>query len=212
MNIGKLIAIEGLEGAGKSTAVSVILDVLKNHKIEAINTREPGGTAISEELRNLLKNKNYQGIMDPRTELLLMYAARVQLVEQVIKPALNRGAWVIVDRFELSTLAYQGGGRGLDEAMIKTLSSFCLEGLSPDLTIFMDIHPDLGMQRVKQRGEQDRFEKEATLFFTRVYDKYLSQVDSLATAVKVDASLPLEQVIESIKNIINQFIIAEAHG
>jgi dTMP kinase len=204
---GKLIAIEGLEGAGKSTALNVVLETLQQHNIEAITSREPGGTLISEALRSILKNPDYQGTMDARTELLLMYAARVQLVEQVIKPALNRGCWVIVDRFELSTLAYQGGGRGLDESMIRALSLFCLQGLTPDLTIFMDIHPDKGMQRVKQRGQQDRFEQENTIFFAKVYDRYLSVLDKTVGSVKIDASLALSHVMDTIKNTMNQFIV-----
>lgn len=204
---GKLIAIEGLEGAGKSTAVALVLDVLKQHNKEVIATREPGGTLLGEELRKILKNKDYQEVMDARTELLLMYASRVQLVEQVIRPALNQGVWVVVDRFELSTMAYQGGGRGLDESMISSLSSFCLQGLKPDLTLFMDIHPDKGMQRVKTRGEQDRFEKEADHFFIKVYDTYLSHINHTPNAQKIDASQTLEQVGEAVRKVMNSFVM-----
>lgn len=106
---GKLIVIEGLEGAGKSTAVNLVVELLSQKKISTITTREPGGTKIGEILRSIIKNPEYNNVLDDRSELLLLYAARIQLIEQVIKPALNAGQWVIADRFELSTLAYQGG-------------------------------------------------------------------------------------------------------
>jgi dTMP kinase len=210
--LGKFIAIEGLEGAGKSTALHTILAVLAEHQIEAISTREPGGTVIGEELRTILKNAFYQKIMDARTELLMLYAARIQLVEEIIKPALERGCWVISDRFELSTLAYQGGGRGLDAAIIKTLSHFCLQGLQPDLTLFLNLPPEMGLQRAVQRGQLDRFEKESKAFFKRVYQTYTTEAAVRPEVVSIDASLPLEDVVLLIQKTVRQFIAAEHHG
>lgn len=203
---GKLIVIEGLEGAGKSTAVNNVIEILSQHHITTITTREPGGTPIGEILRNLIKNPEYSGVLEDKTELLLLYAARIQLIEQTIKPALREGKWVIADRFELSTIAYQGGGRGLDLQMIKNLSAFCLDGFKPDLTLYLDISPETGMQRAKQRGAFDRIEQQAIEFFHRVHEAYISQVDLNPDIVSIDASLPLKDVCYAIQNAVNQFI------
>lgn len=203
---GKLIVIEGLEGAGKSTAVNNVIEILSQHHITTITTREPGGTPIGEVLRNLIKNPEYSGVLEDKTELLLLYAARIQLIEQTIKPALREGKWVIADRFELSTIAYQGGGRGLDLQMIKNLSAFCLDGFKPDLTLYLDISPETGMQRAKQRGAFDRIEQQAIEFFHRVHEAYISHVDSNPDIVSINASLPLNDVRYAIQNVLNQFI------
>ncbi|KTD06423.1 thymidylate kinase [Legionella gratiana] len=203
---GKLIVIEGLEGAGKSTAVNTLIDLLANRRIKTITTREPGGTAIGEILRNLIKNPDYRDVLDDRSELLLLYTARIQLLKQVIEPALQRGIWVIADRFELSTMAYQGGGRGLDQEMIKHLSSFSLQGLKPDLTLYLDISPEEGMQRVKSRGSLDRIEQQSIEFFHRVHESYLRHIRMNANIVSINARLPLQDVQLAIQNVINEFI------
>lgn len=203
---GKLIVIEGLEGAGKSTAVNNVIEILSQHHITTITTREPGGTPIGEVLRSLIKNPEYSDVLEDKTELLLLYAARIQLIEQTIKPALREGKWVIADRFELSTIAYQGGGRGLDLQMIKNLSAFCLEGFKPDLTLYLDISPETGMQRAKQRGVFDRIEQQAIEFFHRVHEAYISHVASNPDIVSIDANLPLDDVRYAIQNAVNQFI------
>lgn len=161
---GKLIVIEGLEGAGKSTAINTITELLTERQIKTLTTREPGGTAIGEILRALIKNPDYRDILDDRSELLLLYTARIQLFEEIIKPALRQGVWVIADRFELSTMAYQGDGRGLDQEIINQLSSFALKGFKPDLIIYLDISPEEGMKRVKSRGEFDRIEQQSIDF------------------------------------------------
>ncbi len=203
---GKLIVIEGLEGAGKSTAVSTVIDMLAQHNITTVTTREPGGTSIGEVLRDLIKNPEYSEILEDKTELLLLYAARVQLIEQVIKPALQQGKWVIADRFELSTIAYQGGGRGLDLEMIKNLSAFCLDGFKPDLTLYLDIAPETGMQRVKQRGEFDRIEQQAIAFFHRVHEAYINHTHAHPNIVTIDATLPLNDVRFAIQNTLGRFL------
>lgn len=203
---GKLIVIEGLEGAGKSTAVKTIIDLLANKQIKTITTREPGGTAIGEILRNLIKNAEYCDVLDDRSELLLLYTARIQLLKQVIQPALQQGIWVIADRFELSTMAYQGGGRGLDQDMINHLSSFALQGFKPDLTLYLDISPEEGMQRVKARGAFDRIEQQSIEFFHRVHGRYLQYVKTNSNVVSINARRPLEEVQFSIQNAMNEFI------
>ncbi|KTD54484.1 thymidylate kinase [Legionella sainthelensi] len=203
---GKLIVIEGLEGAGKSTAVNTVIDFLAERQINTITTREPGGTAIGEILRNLIKNPEYRDILDDRSELLLLYTARIQLLKQVIEPALQKGVWVIADRFELSTIAYQGGGRGLDQEMISHLSSFALQGLKPDLTLYLDISPEEGMQRVKSRGELDRIEQQSIEFFHRVRDSYLQYIKMNPYVVSINAALPLKKVQLALQKAIDEFI------
>ncbi|KTC93318.1 dTMP kinase [Legionella cincinnatiensis] len=203
---GKLIVIEGLEGAGKSTAVNTVIDLLAERQIKTITTREPGGTAIGEILRNLIKNPEYHDVLDDRSELLLLYTARIQLLKQVIEPALQKGIWVIADRFELSTMAYQGGGRGLDQEMISHLSSFALQGLKPDLTLYLDISPEEGLQRVKSRGELDRIEQQSIEFFHRVHDSYLQYIKMNPYIVSINASLPLKKVHQALQKAINEFI------
>lgn len=203
---GKLIVIEGLEGAGKSTAVKVIIDLLAQHNITTLTTREPGGTAIGELLRNIIKNPEYSDVLNDKTELLLLYAARIQLIEEVIKPALQEGYWVIADRFEWSTMAYQGGGRGIDLGVINNLSTFCLNGFKPDLILYLDITPELGMQRAKLRGSFDRIEQEAIQFFHRVYDTYAQLINAHPDIRVIDASLELEQVTQLIQHSVNQFV------
>ena len=206
MSAGKLIVIEGLEGAGKSTAVNHVIDLLSELDIKTITTREPGGTAIGEILRSIIKKPEYGDVLDDRSELLLLYTARIQLIEQVIKPALQQGYWVIADRFELSTLAYQGGGRGLDPDMIKNLSSFCLRGFKPDLTLYLDISPELGMQLAKLRGKFDRIEQQAIDFFHRVHETYIQYVKMAPDIVIIDAGRSLQDVKRAIQKAVTQFI------
>lgn len=203
---GKLIVIEGLEGAGKSTAVNLVVELLSKNNISTITTREPGGTAIGEILRSIIKNPEYNNVLADRSELLLLYAARIQLIEQIIKPALRKGLWVIADRFELSTFAYQGGGRGLDMEFIRKLSTFSLDGFKPELTLYLDINPDLGMVRAKSRGQFDRIEQEAIEFFHRVHETYHNIVKDNPEIIMIDASRSLDQVQRDIQSAIDGFL------
>lgn len=205
-NSGKLIVIEGLEGAGKSTAVATIVNLLSQAGIKTVTTREPGGTEIGEQLRTIIKNPSYKDILDNKGELLLMYTARVQLLEEIIKPALKNGVWVIADRFELSTMAYQGGGRELSQTMIKHLSEFCLNGFQPDLTLYLDLSPELGIKRAQLRGQFDRIEQQTIDFFHKVHKMYMQCIQEQPNIVKIDAALPLVDVQEHIKNAIHQFL------
>ncbi|WP_131794717.1 dTMP kinase [Fluoribacter gormanii] len=203
---GKLIVIEGLEGAGKSTAIKTVIELLEKRHIKTLTTREPGGTVIGEILRDLIKNPEYRDILDDRSELLLLYTARIQLLEEVIKPSLRQGIWVIADRFELSTMAYQGGGRGLDQELINQLSSFALRGFKPDLTLYLDIGPEEGMTRVKSRGEVDRIEQQSIDFFHRVHESYIRHVEMSSNTVTIDARHSLQEVQQAIQNVMNEFI------
>lgn len=207
---GRFIVVEGLEGAGKSTAIKTIKDYLRGLVPELILTREPGGTRVSEAIRQIIKEKIEGETLDPRGELLLLYAARVQLVEEVIRPALKRGAWVLADRFELSSFAYQGWGRGLDTKMISQLSDFCLQSLKPDLIFYLDIKPELGLLRVKNRGELDRIEEETLAFFTQIRQGYHQMIQSMQNVVSIDAGQAIETVQESILTKLKSFITNNA--
>lgn len=171
---GRFITIEGVEGVGKSTSIAHIEAILSRHDIQSVSTREPGGTPLAERIREILLDKEIDG-MSPMTELLLMFAARAQHVEELIRPSLERGVWVVCDRFTDSTYAYQGGGRGLDMALIATLESVALADFRPDLTLILDLPVAQGMARAVRRSDKDRFESEDTAFFERVRDVFLSR-------------------------------------
>ena len=185
MSKGVFITLEGTEGSGKSTQLKTIEQYLQQHNRRYIKVREPGGTPIAEEIRNLLKTPRNDDAMCDTTELLLMYAARAQLVNTVIKPAIEQGVDVICDRHDLSTVAYQGGGRGMDLSEIKAISKVVLGDFKPNLTILLDIDPIKGMQRAKARGELDRFEQSKMDFFVRVRNTYLECAKQDPNTIKV---------------------------
>ena len=203
---GKFIVVEGLEGAGKTTAIETIKHQLEPIVPNIIVTREPGGTRLGERLRALMKESDEGELIDPRAEMLVMYAARVQLIEHVIRPAIRRGDWVIADRFELSTYAYQGGGRGIKKDFIDSLSAICVQQIKPDLTIYLDIPPEIGLDRVKMRGETDRIEQESLLFFTKVRRCYQEMIYSMDNACHIDASAPVAEVQRSILKQLTHYL------
>lgn len=197
MGKGCFIVVEGLEGAGKSTVIQAIKNHLESRQLQVITTREPGGTHVGETVRHLIKEHQPDEPMHAYTELLLLYAARVQLVEQVIRPALVAGQWVLADRFELSTFAYQGGGRNIASETINTLSQIALQGFQPDLILFLDIAPKTGLERVASRGEHDRIEQESLAFFERVNQAYHHKINTLNNVAMIDASQTPECVQKS---------------
>lgn len=168
---GRFITFEGIDGAGKSTQIDVIETTLKARGLEVIRTREPGGTPLGEVIRKELLSVS----MDPATETLLFFASRAEHIAQVIKPALNRGAWVLSDRFTDATYAYQVGGRGFPAHKVEELERWTQGDLQPDRTVLFDIDPKVAAQRVAQARSMDRFEKESLDFFTRVRNAYLSR-------------------------------------
>ncbi len=172
MSKGKFITIEGSEGSGKSTNIHFIQEYLSKKNIEFISTREPGGTPVAEKIRDLLLDKANSSLCDD-AELLLMFAARSQHLNELIIPALDAGKWVLSDRFTDASFAYQGGGRGLSWDKISQLEQWVQGSLRPDATILLDIPVDIGMERVHQRGETDRFEQEQLSFFNRIREAYL---------------------------------------
>ncbi len=171
-NRGLFITVEGVEGVGKSTGIAVLQAVLEEHGIPFCLTREPGGTDIAEAIRELLLVPREETIT-ANTELLLLFAARAQHIEQKIEPALAAGTWVLCDRFTDATYAYQCGGRGISEAAVATLETLVQGELRPDVTFLLDAPVSTGMSRVRQRGELDRIEEESGVFFERVRELYL---------------------------------------
>ncbi|WLI77048.1 dTMP kinase [Kosakonia sp. H02] len=205
----KYIVIEGLEGAGKTTARDVIVETLKALGVgEMVFTREPGGTLLAEKLRSLVLDIRAVGdeVISDKAEVLMFYAARVQLVETVIKPALSRGCWVIGDRHDLSTQAYQGGGRGIDRTMLATLRDAVLGDFRPDLTLYLDVTPEVGLKRARARGELDRIEQESLDFFNRTRARYLELAAQDPTICTIDATQPLESVIAAIRQTVTAWV------
>lgn len=203
----QFIAIEGLEGAGKSTAIEFIREVLAQKKIESVFTREPGGTFLAEKIRNILITPYEEEALCPEAELLLMYATRMQHVEKLIKPTLNSGKWVVSDRFNWSSLAYQGGGRELGFDKVKQLNDLLLSSFRPDLTIYLDIDPELGLQRARSRNVLDRIEQEKITFFNRAREVFLKLVkDNSQTSVVINANDTIEQVQAQLADVFSKLI------
>ncbi|CAH0526530.1 dTMP kinase [Vibrio hippocampi] len=200
MSKAKFIVIEGLEGAGKSTAINTVLNELARLGVDdVLNTREPGGTVLAEKMRALVKEEHDGEPLQDRTELLLMYAARIQLVETVIKPALAKGTWVIGDRHDMSSQAYQGGGRQIDADVMMSLKQIALADFKPDFTLYLDIDPTLGLQRARGRGELDRIEKMDIGFFERTRRRYLELAQGDSSVAVVNAGQDIEAVQASIR-------------
>ncbi|EIW7478564.1 TPA: dTMP kinase [Vibrio parahaemolyticus] len=201
------IVVEGLEGAGKSTAIKTVLDTLKQAGIENIvNTREPGGTPLAEKMRALVKEEHEGEELKDMTELLLLYAARVQLVENVIKPALVNGQWVVGDRHDLSSQAYQGGGRQIDASLMKNLRDTTLGDFKPAFTLYMDIDPRIGLERARGRGELDRIEKMDISFFERTRERYLEIANADPSIVVINAEQSIEEVSRDIQDALNEWL------
>ncbi|NJI08468.1 MULTISPECIES: dTMP kinase [Aeromonas] len=207
--MSKFIVIEGLEGAGKSSAVRYVTDYLQRHGINRIEcTREPGGTPLAERMRAIVKEVHDERLTI-EAELLLMYASRVQLVETRIKPALADGVWVVGDRHDLSSQAYQGGGRGIDAQLIGAIKQAVLGNFKPDLTLYLDIDPALGLQRARHRGELDRIELEQLSFFERTRTRYLELAAQDDSIVVIDAAQTPEQVKAAIECALDHYLSNE---
>ncbi|MFT4928791.1 MAG: dTMP kinase [Phenylobacterium sp.] len=198
MDKARFIVIEGLEGAGKSTAIGVIKAFLQTKAIEFITTREPGGTPLAEKMRAIVKEVHDE-VLTPEAELLLMYAARVQLIDNVILTAMAQNQWVIGDRHDLSSRAYQGGGRQIDSRLIDGIREAVLKGFAPDLTLYLDIDPKIGLARAAARGELDRIEQEQLSFFQRTRARYLDIAHQDDSIVIIDASQDISGVHQQIE-------------
>lgn len=202
--------IEGLEGAGKTSAIQTVVETLKQQGITNLAfTREPGGTPLAEKLRELIKQGIEGEKVTDKAELLMLYAARVQLIENVIKPALAEGKWVIGDRHDLSSQAYQGGGRGLDKNLMRSLRDTVLGDFRPDLTLYLDLDPAIGLARARARGELDRIEKESMDFFYRTRERYQSLATEDASIMTIDASQSMDKVQADIRQTLTTWLVEQ---
>ncbi len=206
---GRLITLEGGEGAGKTTALKSIQTVLEAAGIRYLMTREPGGTPEAEAIRELLLGAEH---LEPMTELLLMFASRREHVKKVIEPALATGLWVISDRYVDASYAYQGGGRGIDRRLIEQLDQAVVGACQADLTLLLDIDPKLGMERIRHRPRTDRIENERLAFFERVWQAYQQQARQHPERFRIiDASQARSRVRGEIETILKDFVTATQH-
>lgn len=205
---GRFITLEGGEGVGKSTNLAFVAEKLTQAGLEVVTTREPGGTPLAEAIRELLLGDSEEP-MSGLTEVLLVFAARAQHLDRVIRPALARGAWVLCDRFTDATYAYQGGGRGIDESAIAALEQLVQQGLEPDLTLYLDMPPAAAEVRLGDR-HRDRIEREERAFFERVRASYLDRAAGSARFRVVDAGGSLEQVRDQLAAILDDYLAGAA--
>ncbi|CAZ88543.1 thymidylate kinase [Thiomonas arsenitoxydans] len=200
---GLFISLEGIDGAGKSTQLQTVVDVLRAANRQVMLTREPGGTEIGEKIRELLLHET----MRPATEALLMFAARQEHVLRVIEPALLGGTDVVCDRFTAATLAYQGGGKGIPTERLEALARWVHPGLCPDCIILIDVPPEVAAQRLEQTRQRDRFEQESVDFFARVRANYLQQAASSPEKWRViDGTQTPEAVQKTITGYLNKVL------
>lgn len=206
---GIFISFEGPDGSGKTTQIQLLAEYCKEKGLKTIATREPGGTPISEKIREIiLDNRNKE--MAPAAEALLYAASRAQLVDQVIKPALEEGTIVLSDRFMDSSIAYQGYGRGLGDG-VRTINEFAIQSLQPDLTFFMNVDPAVGKKRVLAEGAPDRMESEAMTFHRAVYNGYveLSKIYKDRYVV-IDGTKSIEEIAAIIRGCVEKYVAERA--
>ena len=204
MKRGRFITLEGGEGVGKTTNLTLIGDILARHGHDVLVTREPGGTPLAEEIREVLLAHRDERVT-PLAEALLVFAARAQHVQAVIEPALGEGRWVLCDRFTDSTFAYQVGGRGLESAVVEQLAAWVHGARWPDLTLYLDAPVHTAMARIADR-DQDRFEGERRAFFDRVRAVYRQRARSEGRVVEIDASRPLADVSADVTAAVDRFL------
>lgn len=196
---GRFITFEGIDGAGKSTHIQFVTDLLRAQNRRVVVTREPGGTDLGEKLREMLLHDK----MNLETEALLMFAARREHIAEVIEPALERGDWVLSDRFTDASFAYQGGGRGLDLHKMRQLEAWVHPHLQPDLTLLFDVSPEVAQTRLEAARSPDKFEREKSVFFNRVRDEYLRRAAEFPGRFRViDSSRSILAIRETIKELI----------
>lgn len=197
---GKFITLEGMDGAGKSTHIPNIIATLQARGHEVVSTREPGGTALGERLRELLLHEP----MHAETETLLMFAARREHIASIITPALSRGAYVLSDRFTDATYAYQCGAKGVLASKIQSLEAWVQEALQPDITLLFDVPVEVSMQRLASARTLDKFERENAEFFTKIREAYLQRAKQNPARFRIiNANLPLEEVRKSVEDVIS---------
>ena len=204
---GMFISLEGIEGAGKSTHMPALADLLESHKISCLSTREPGGTEFGERIREMLLSKT-QAPSSVEAELLLLFAARAEHIRTRIKPALEAGSWVLTDRFVDASFAYQGAGQGLGVDRVEELAQWLLPDLRPDLVLVLDISVATALERLRKRGQKkDRYEENNMEFFTRARQYYLDQATAQPDRYRViDAERPVDKIHEELLQILRGLI------
>lgn len=201
---GQFITLEGMDGAGKSTHIPNIVHQIKSYGKTVVCTREPGGTPLAEELREILLHQH----MHAETETLLMFAARREHIEQVIAPAITRGDWVISDRFTDATYAYQAGAKAVSVEKINLLEKWVQGDLQPDITLLFDVPVEVSLKRLAQARAPDKFERESADFFEKLRNAYLTRAKQDAARFRIiDGSQSLGTVMEQVKVIVNDFIL-----
>ena len=201
---GLFITLEGIEGVGKSSAVSLVVETMQGLGYSVESTREPGGTELGEDIRGLLLRTDRDG-MSSTAELLLMFAARAQHLHERIEPALRLGHCVVCDRFTDATYAYQGGGRGLDMALINAAERMVHPDRKPDLTLLLDAPIEIALARARSRGSSDRFERENVEFFTRVQASYRQRARAEPQRIRlIDTAVPLDAVHRAIVDLLEE--------
>lgn len=196
---GKFISLEGMDGAGKSTHIPAIITQLQQRGVEVVSTREPGGTSLGEQLREILLHEP----MHPETEAMLMFAARREHIAQVIQPALARGAFVLTDRFSDATYAYQCGAKGVSAEKIMQLEQWVQMGLQPDITLLFDVPPEVSLQRLASARAPDKFEREGLAFFAQLRTSYLQRAAQFPQRFRV---IDANQALDKVKVIVSDII------
>ena len=204
MKKGFFITLEGIEGAGKSTMLNFVENSLIKAGHDVVKTREPGGTKIGEQIREILLN-NENNKLTSDTELLLIFAARAQHMKEIIMPALSSGKTILCDRFTDASYAYQGGGRGIDASRINLLEKWVQSDFRPNLTLLFDLDVSVGMERTKKRSKADRFEQEKSIFFEKVRTCYLKRAEDEADRFRIiNSELPLQKVKDEIAAVLKE--------
>ena len=204
---GLFITLEGIEGVGKTTLMGFLAKYWHQYKVPLLATREPGGTPLADDIRHFLLSEHEETVL-PETELLLMFAARAQHVQNIICPALQKGKLVLCDRFTDTSYAYQGSGRGVDKAKIEILEKVIQDGLKPDLTILLDAPIDICLQRIQAREKTDRFESETKQFFQKARNAYLDMAAADKERFRIiDATQPIEIIHEQLLEILKPILI-----
>lgn len=205
---GRFLSVEGVEGVGKTTNLNFVVTYLEQHGLKVVQVREPGGTPAGERIRDVLLDPELE--ISNEAELLLMFASRKELVKAIIQPALNAGHWVVSDRFTDASFAYQGGGRKLGFEQVAVLEQWLLGSLKPDCTLFLDLPVEIGLERMKKRGNADRIEQEGVAFFQDVREAYHRRVQLDPERFEIiDAAKSLDQVQKAIQAVLeNQLALS----
>lgn len=209
-NFAKWIVIEGLDGAGKTSAIATIQGVFDEQHLPYKTFREPGGTPLGEAIRSLFKAQ-LQPIL-PLSEVLLMYAARLELLQQEVFPALDAGISVILDRHELSTFAYQAGGRGVAVEQIRQISQVCMPSRKPDLTLYLAVEPKVCLARAARRGDLDAIESQGEAVFARMASVYTAEIEAYPGVIVIDANRSFVEVQAHVQQVIRQYLHEVAHA